>query len=104
MTNERICPAARPSDGMYEVDTGDWKFEEPVVDPETCVECGRCYVFCPTKTIVREEEAGYYRVESAWCKGCGICIEVCPIDAIEMRRLPDETIRAEYEEAMGDEA
>jgi pyruvate ferredoxin oxidoreductase delta subunit len=29
-------------------------------------------------------ENGYYDVNLIYCKGCGICAEECPTDAIEM--------------------
>jgi 2-oxoacid:acceptor oxidoreductase delta subunit (pyruvate/2-ketoisovalerate family) len=97
MTRKRIRPAADPDDELYEVDTGDWKFEEPVVDPDSCAECGRCYVYCPTKAVTIGTDQ--YEITREWCKGCGICVRVCPTEAIAMREVSDKAVQTEFDAA-----
>jgi pyruvate ferredoxin oxidoreductase delta subunit len=63
--------------------TGDWREQKPVYDEKLCFNCLLCWVRCPDSTIVIEVEAmkGF---NYDWCKGCGICADICPSGAIEM--------------------
>ena len=63
--------------------TGDWRTERPVLDKETCTKCALCWLNCPDAAIKPAEE-GYYEADLHYCKGCGICADVCPVDAITM--------------------
>lgn len=71
--------------------TGDWRSKYPVVDSSACVAakqgkvtCQICWVLCPDACI---EQGMPPTVDLTYCKGCGICAEECPSDAIEM--LPE---------------
>ena len=59
--------------------TGSWRTFKPVLDKDKCVDCENCYIFCPDASISTEREIDY-----DYCKGCGICANECPVDAIEM--------------------
>lgn len=69
--------------------TGGWRTNRPVlVARETClavkankVTCQLCWVYCPDACISRSIGP---RIDFAFCKGCGICAEVCPAGAIAM--------------------
>ena len=74
-----------PGDGG---NTGSWRVKRPIIDNEKCIPaktgkmaCFNCWLYCPdcvvTKTIPPTIDLGF-------CKGCGICAEECPADAIEM--------------------
>ncbi|MFQ6116717.1 MAG: 4Fe-4S binding protein [Candidatus Bipolaricaulia bacterium] len=69
---------------MLQLPTGEWRFQRPVVKVGKCSQCGWCYLFCPTGCI--EERETHFAVDLDWCKGCGICAQVCPQDAIMMVR------------------
>ncbi len=47
-----------------------------------CTQCDTCLVYCP-EGIIRRQELGY-EVDYSYCKGCGICVEECPREAMEM--------------------
>ena len=47
-----------------------------------CTRCDTCLVYCP-EGIIRRQELGY-EVDYSYCKGCGICVEECPREAMEM--------------------
>ncbi len=62
--------------------TGSWSEERPVL-LERCNACAVCAVFCPEGALTRID--GEMAVDERYCKGCGICVEVCPVrDAIAM--------------------
>ena len=62
--------------------TGSWKVFRPVVDHVKCILCMRCVNYCPEPCISVKEEKILMNYE--YCKGCGICREVCPVEAIVM--------------------
>jgi pyruvate ferredoxin oxidoreductase delta subunit len=63
--------------------TGTWRVFRPVIDTEKCIKCWRCWIFCPDATIIKNDVP---TVNYEYCKGCGICANECPVDAIEMTR------------------
>jgi pyruvate ferredoxin oxidoreductase delta subunit len=63
--------------------TGDWRTERPILDKEKCTKCALCWLNCPDAAIKPAEE-GYYEADLDYCKGCGICADICPVDAITM--------------------
>lgn len=70
--------------------TGDWRSKRPVlVVAEKCsavkqgkVVCQLCWVYCPDACVSRGIGPVF---DLEFCKGCGICAEVCPTGAIEMQ-------------------
>lgn len=61
--------------------TGNWRTMKPVKIPEKCINCGRCWMYCPDNAINENFEINY-----DYCKGCGICAKECPVKAIRMER------------------
>jgi len=62
--------------------TGDWRSKRPVMSPEAClavkrgeVTCQLCWAYCPDACIARGVGP---EIDLEYCKGCGICAEVCP--------------------------
>ncbi|MDR3315436.1 MAG: 4Fe-4S binding protein [Coriobacteriales bacterium] len=53
---------------------------QPEVDQSTCTRCKACIkaIGCPA-LVVREGEV---RIDTTLCYGCGLCVRVCPFDAI----------------------
>jgi 2-oxoacid:acceptor oxidoreductase gamma subunit (pyruvate/2-ketoisovalerate family)/2-oxoacid:acceptor oxidoreductase delta subunit (pyruvate/2-ketoisovalerate family) len=63
--------------------TGRWKWSTPRYKKEKCIKCLRCWWSCPDSAVIRQED-DYMRWDLDHCKGCGICAEICPVDAIDM--------------------
>lgn len=68
--------------------TGQWRTSRPVVDHSKCVAakagkavCFQCYVYCPEVVIAKRIPI---EIDLDYCKGCGICVEVCRSGAISM--------------------
>ncbi len=66
-----------------EYKTGTWRTFKPVIDQDKCIRCLLCWVSCPEPSIRRHEE-NRVSVDYDFCKGCGICANICPVKAIEM--------------------
>lgn len=62
--------------------TGTWRTRRPVIDKEKCTECGTCFIFCPDACITRSDDGMVFNYK--YCKGCGICANTCPSDAIDL--------------------
>ncbi len=68
--------------------TGSWKTFAPIYDPDKCIMCRMCWFYCPDGAIkeVGEGDAKTLEFHHEYCKGCGICANECPKDAIKMER------------------
>ncbi len=57
---------------------GSRKGEKPQFNADACINCFFCWVFCPENAIICESEK-ITGVNYDYCKGCGICINECPV-------------------------
>ena len=53
-----------------------------------CFECDNCYGVCPDNAVIKLGPGQGFRIDTDYCKGCGICAAECPCGAIEM--VPEE--------------
>lgn len=51
----------------------------PVVNFDTCIKCRQCWIDCPDEAFNISGDA-LHPVEYAYCTGCGICANVCPVE------------------------
>ncbi len=74
------------------------------IDPEKCIGCAACELFCPYKAIqiYKEDKKRKARTIKASCKGCGVCAARCPTMAIDMGRFTMNGIMAQIH-AFGEE-
>ncbi len=88
-TNECGSEIAQSTPAVGEAGlTGDWRSKHPVIDARACSaakqgreSCQFCWAYCPDACVARGVPP---TIDLTYCKGCGICAEVCPSAAIEM--------------------
>ena len=81
----QITPAGKVGVGsMSENKTGSWKVFQPKYKLNACIMCLTCWWSCPEGCIYRSGEKLDFDMD--YCKGCGICANECPVEAIEMVR------------------
>ena len=89
--------------GMAVGNTLDWNelninFDSKAfIDPESCIECGRCHIACEDTShqaiefSVSDEGKRTFTVIDDECVGCNLCAHICPVpDCIEMRAVDNK--------------
>jgi len=69
--------------------TGSWRDFRPVWNSKKCIQCMMCYNACPENSITSKKNKGQIErgeTNYDYCKGCGICAEVCPVKCIKMEK------------------
>ena len=66
---------------MRDNETGQWRSMRPEFHPDLCNSCMLCWLLCPEGCVFPTEKP---ERDLSYCKGCGICAEECPVNAIEM--------------------
>ena len=62
--------------------TGEWRLKKPVIIHEACSKCMNCELYCPEGVVYQVNDT--LVVDYEYCKGCGICAEICEQNAIIM--------------------
>lgn len=62
--------------------TSNWRIVRPVIDHEKCTRCFTCYISCPDSCWSFNEQEEKMEWNWKFCKGCQICINECPADAL----------------------
>lgn len=87
------APDVHATATSVQVRTGLWRSVRPVIDYERCHRCTWvCSTLCPDSAIDVDDE-GAPRIDLDHCKGCMICVAVCPTHAIET--IPEATAARE---------
>jgi 2-oxoacid:acceptor oxidoreductase delta subunit (pyruvate/2-ketoisovalerate family) len=74
-----VCP-----DEAVQPHTGGWRTGlKPEADTTLCVDCLLCWLYCPDSAVVLDGTT-FTGFDLDYCKGCELCAEVCPVDAIAM--------------------
>jgi 2-oxoacid:acceptor oxidoreductase delta subunit (pyruvate/2-ketoisovalerate family) len=68
-------------------ETGGWRTgTKPSADLGACVNCLLCWLYCPDSAVLLDGTT-FVGFDERYCKGCEICAEICPVNAIAM--VPD---------------
>ena len=66
--------------------TGDWRSDKPVFIAEKCRQCLLCFPACADSAIILND-GKMEGFNFDFCKGCLVCKEVCPFNAVEKEVL-----------------
>lgn len=58
-----------------------YRIYKPILNNK-CINCLVCYISCPEGTIQKGEKS--LSIDYDFCKGCGICVNECKFQGIEM--------------------
>ncbi len=61
----------------YTATVASWRIIKPVYNRDVCIDCQNCWVWCPDTSIVSRDKQ-MLGIDYDHCKGCGVCVEVCP--------------------------
>ncbi|HIV49705.1 4Fe-4S dicluster domain-containing protein [uncultured Helicobacter sp.] len=75
-------------DSSFTASVAHWRVEKPVHNSQVCINCFNCWVYCPDGAILARDEklAG---VDYVHCKGCGVCVDVCPTNPKSLLMFED---------------
>jgi len=73
--------------------TGDWRTFRPIINQDKCIRCLICWIICPEPAIgiadkpYKDSRGREWKftleIDYNYCKGCGLCVEECPVKAID---------------------
>lgn len=64
--------------------TGSWRTEsKPKFMRKNCIACRMCISACP-EGVISGEGKNQFSCNLDYCKGCGLCANICPKKDIEM--------------------
>jgi pyruvate ferredoxin oxidoreductase delta subunit len=67
----------------------DWRIIKPVFNKDYCIDCQFCWIYCPDVSIISRDKK-LVGVDMDHCKGCGICVEVCPTNPKSLLMFPEQ--------------
>ena len=69
--------------------TGSWRTQlRPHYLHKDCIACRMCLMICPEGCVHGKEKNAFW-ADYNFCKGCGICADICPKKDIAM--VPEES-------------
>jgi len=73
----------------FTASVADWRLIKPVYNKDYCIDCQFCWVYCPDVSIISRDKK-MVGVDMDHCKGCGICVEVCPTNPKSLLMFPEQ--------------
>ena len=69
--------------------TGAWRIQvRPKYLQKNCIACRMCVLICP-EGCVSGAEKNTFNADFTYCKGCGLCADICPKKDIDMVQEQD---------------
>ena len=72
----------------FTASVADWRIEKPIFNKDYCIDCQFCWIYCPDISIISRDKK-LIGVDMDHCKGCGICVEVCPTNPKSLLMFPE---------------
>lgn len=76
------------SESSFNSSVAHWRVEKPIHNSDVCINCFNCWVYCPDAAILARNEK-LSGVDYVHCKGCGICVSVCPTNPKSLLMFSD---------------
>ena len=73
----------------FTASVADWRIIKPVYNKDYCIDCQFCWIYCPDISIISRDKK-MIGVDYDHCKGCGICVEVCPTNPKSLLMYPEQ--------------
>jgi len=73
----------------FTASVADWRINKPVYNKDYCIDCQFCWVYCPDVSIISRDKK-MIGVDYDHCKGCGVCVEVCPTNPKSLLMFPEQ--------------
>ncbi|MFK5937525.1 MAG: 4Fe-4S binding protein [Sulfurimonas sp.] len=73
----------------FSASVADWRIEKPVFNKDFCIDCQFCWVYCPDISIISRDKK-MIGIDMDHCKGCAICVEVCPTNPKSLLMFPEQ--------------
>ncbi len=74
----------------YTATVASWRVEKPVFNIDVCIDCQNCWVWCPDTSILSRDKQ-MLGIDYDHCKGCGVCVEVCPTNPKSLIMFSEQT-------------
>jgi MinD superfamily P-loop ATPase len=60
---------------------------QSLIRQDDCIRCGKCHEACRFGGVSRLSLNGsfYYEIDENQCEGCGVCLHVCPVAAVDFQ-------------------
>ncbi len=75
-------------DSSYTASVAHWRVEKPVYNNDHCINCFNCWLYCPDAAILARDDK-LKGVDYVHCKGCGVCVDVCPTNPKSLLMFTD---------------
>lgn len=80
---------AYSENNSYVASVSDWRIIKPIYNKDYCIDCQFCWVYCPDVSIISKDKK-MVGIDYDHCKGCGVCVEVCPTNPKSLLMFPEQ--------------
>jgi NADPH-dependent glutamate synthase beta subunit-like oxidoreductase/NAD-dependent dihydropyrimidine dehydrogenase PreA subunit len=70
----------------------EYRWEEVLEEAKRCLCCGPCLGCKACVELNFQKEIPEIKIDENLCSGCGVCVNVCPYDALELKEKDGKTV------------